>query len=69
MLQRERTREGGGKENDSAGLHAGAEPGARYRLAQTGRGAPLSARANEWEAGICGKIARGSLLVIAGKRK
>jgi hypothetical protein len=56
-------------ENDSAGLHADAEPGSRYRLAQSWRGAPLSARANEWEAGICGKIAHGRLLVIAGKRK
>jgi hypothetical protein len=55
--------------NDSAGLHADAEPRARYRLAQSWRGAPLSARANEREAGICGKIAHGSLLVIAGKRK
>jgi hypothetical protein len=53
----------------SAGLHADAEPGARYRLAQSWRGAPLSARANQWEAGICGTIAHGSLLVIAGKRK
>jgi len=41
--------------NDSAGLHAEAEPGSRYRLAQSWRGAPLSARANEWEAGICRK--------------
>ena len=48
--------------NDSAGLYADAEPGSRYRLAQSWRGAPLSARVNEWEA-------HGRLLVIAGKRK
>jgi hypothetical protein len=53
--------------NDSAGVHADAEPGACYRLAQPWRGALLSARANEWEAGICRKIAHGSLLVIARK--